>query len=478
MKVLFVYSSDFSSQPIGLMTLSAVLKKNGYTCDFLDLKFEHNALAEVMRIKPDILAYSIVSFTWQLFADFNLRVKKHLPVFSVFGGPHCSIYPDFIEQQGVDALCIGEGEDAMLELTQALSKGEDICHIPNLWVKKEGVVYKNEVRPLEENLDRIPFLDQELIRKYQFFKNIGSYYIMTSRGCPYNCPYCINHFYRKLYQDKGKYIRRRSIENVIEELLIMKQRYGARLIIFNDDIFTLDMDWLQAFAPVYKEKIALPFDAYIRVDSITPGTVDLLKDMGCSTVYLGIESGNPEIRYHVLKRRMTNETIIEVCRLFKARGIKTMSFNMLGLPDETFENGLETMEVNISGKVTYPMCFIFRPFPGIELTRYAIEKGYYDGDLRSFNKSLIHGRILIRSKDARRLERLQYLFIPAVRIPALRPVIRFLTRVPLDPLYRIILMISRFHVLSFNIYRPSLRPYLIYQLKIPFYKLLPFMIKK
>lgn len=478
MKVLFVYRSDFSSQPIGLMTLSAYLKQHGHSCDFLDLRFEKYPLPKVRKIAPDMVAYSVVSFNWMHYLHFNQKLKKHFNFFAVFGGPHCSVHPDFIQQDSVDAICIGEGEQALLELVEALENGKDHCHIPNLWVKHEGQIIKNDIRDLEEDLDTIPFLDQELIRKYHFFRNIGSYYIMTSRGCPFNCPYCINHFYRNLYRDKGKYIRRRSVENVIEELLILKTTYKAKLIIFNDDIFTLDENWLKAFAPVYVSKIGLPFDAYIRVDVISEEVVDILKDMGCSTVYLGIESGNEHIRFNILKRKMSNETIVAVSRMFKDRGIKTMSFNMLGLPEETLENAFETLSLNLQSRITYPMCFTFQPFPGIDLTQYAISKGFYDGTELNFNKSLIRGKVMVASQTMKRIERLQSLFIIGVRIPATIPLIRFLTKLPLNPLYGILLGISRFHILVFDLFRPSVRPFLAYQFKAPFYWLLPFLIRK
>lgn len=462
MKVLFFFKSDFSSIPLGILTLSSVLENNGHECDFIDLKFENDFLTKISKTKPDVIAFSVVSFDWKYYQQINLTIKNNFSVFSIFGGPHCTVKPEFINEEGVDAICIGEGENALLELVTKLENKEDYSKIENLWIKKDGKIIKNEIRPLISDLDTIPFPDYNLLSKYPFYKNHGTYYIMTSRGCPYNCPYCINHFYRQLYNGKGKYVRKRSIANVIEELLIFKNTYKAKLIIFNDDIFTLDKNWLYEFSTEYIDKIGLKFEAYVRVDGVDEEIIKTLSKMGCVTVYFGIESGNKEIRYQVLKRKITNEQIIETSLLFKKYSIKTLSFNMLGLPGESIENAFETLYINIKSKVTYPMCFMFQPFPNIELTKYALENNFLDNDNDLFNKSLIQGSGHIKSKDKDKIHRLHYLFIVGIKLPFLMPLIKALIKLPFNLLYRGILHLSRAYILIFIIYRPSLKPLVVY----------------
>ncbi len=467
MKILFFFKSDFSTVPLSIMTLSSQLKTHGHQCEFIDLKFEPDYIKSTLDFQPDIIAYSIVSFTWSYYQKLNLKIRENIDSFSVFGGPHCTIYPDFINEEGVDAICIGEGEDAIVELVQNLQEKKDITNIPNIWVKKDKTIYKNEIRNLVSNLDSIPFPDYELINKYRFFRNSGVYYIMTSRGCPYNCTYCINHFYRRLYKDKGKYIRRRSTDNVIEELLLAKNTYKSKLIIFNDDIFTLDREWLKEFSSKYKDFISLPFDAYTRVDTIDEELVIILSDMGCKTLYFGIESGNTKLRNEILNKKITDEQIIKASLLIKKYKIKSLSFNMLNLPGESLSEAFETVTINFQSKVDYPMGFVFQPFPNIDLTNYAIKLNLLDSSNKHFHDSLIHGKGLILNKDRVEITRLRYFFIIACKFPFTIPIIKLLIKLPLDFLYLLILTFSRGLILLFTMYRPSVKQVSIFYLLSP-----------
>ena len=222
MKILFIYKCEFE-EPLGIMYLSSFLKKHGHECYFLDLKFEKRFIEEVQKISPDIIGYSITTGKHKFYQKLNLELKKKLHFFSLFGGPHATFFPEFIYKQGVDAVCRGEGEFPFLELADSFEKGKDITKIKNIWVKVNGKVYKNEVRDLISDLDILPFSDRELLNKYAHYKKMHRRFILTGRGCPYNCTFCFNHSYKKLYKNKGKIIRKRSIGNVIEELkLIIK----------------------------------------------------------------------------------------------------------------------------------------------------------------------------------------------------------------------------------------------------------------
>ena len=118
-------------------------------------------------------------------------------VFSVFGGPHPTFFPEMIEKEGVDAVCIGEGEYAMLELMNRLEQGKPADDIQNFWIKSNGTTKKNMVRPLIEDLDELPFLDRELMyegdKDLKLSRNKGFF---AGRGCPYRCTYCFNHTHR------------------------------------------------------------------------------------------------------------------------------------------------------------------------------------------------------------------------------------------------------------------------------------------
>jgi len=465
-KVLFVFKSDFLIIPLGIRTLSAVLKQEGHCCEFIDLKLEFGYLKKIREFKPDIIAYSIESFLWRFYQDFNKKLKKHLDFFAIFGGPHCTLNPGVINEEGVDAICIGEGEQALAELASNLENNRDIRGIKNLWIKLNGIIYKNDIRSLVPNLDSIPFPDFDFASKYQAYKSLDIYHIITSRGCAYNCPYCINHFYRNLYSGKGKYVRRRSVDNVIEELKIVKNKLKPKLIYFVDEIFTLDKTWLDEFAPKYLQQINLPFQAFTRTNEIDKDTVELLHKIGYVTACVGIESGNEKIRFEILKRKIDDRQIVEATALLLKNNIKILGSNMLGLPGETLSNAFETLKLNARCKITYPMVFMFHPFPNIELTNYSIENNYYDGKADSFDK--LAGKSLINSKEKKQIERLYHLFYMGVKMPFTIPLIRLMTKLPLDLFYRFIFYFSRAVIILFIMRRPSLKSLIVYYLRSPF----------
>lgn len=109
MKTLFIYKNEFV-EPMGLMYVSSFLKKHGHDCDFIDTRFEKNLIKEVQKISPDIIAYSITTGRHKFFQKLNQELKKRFKFFSLFGGPHCTFFPEFIYEEGVDAICKGEGE--------------------------------------------------------------------------------------------------------------------------------------------------------------------------------------------------------------------------------------------------------------------------------------------------------------------------------------------------------------------------------
>jgi len=220
MKVLFIYRWEYV-EPLGLMYLSSFLKKYGHKCYFIDTKFEKNIFKEVQKISPDIIAYSITTGKHKYFQKLNEKLKKRCKFFSFFGGPHATFFPELIYKKGVDCVCRGEGEYVILELVENLEKGKSIANIKNLWVKIKGKVYKNEVRKLLEDLDSLPFPDRELVNKYRHYRKLHRRFINTGRGCPYRCAYCFNHSYNKLYKNKGRIIRKRSVANVVEEMKLL-----------------------------------------------------------------------------------------------------------------------------------------------------------------------------------------------------------------------------------------------------------------
>jgi len=469
MKILFIYKYA-NYEPLGLMTLSSVLKNAGHQCLCVDCRFEKNIIKTVKQISPDVIAYSIITGSHNYYRDLNIRLKKELNFLSVFGGPHCTFFPDFINEDGVDVICRGEGEHALLHLINALSNKEDISAIPNLWVKQDGEIIKNEIENLCQNLDEIVFPDRDIVNYYVAYKKMKRRDVITSRGCPYNCTYCFNNANKQLFLSKGKYVRQRSVENVLDELKILKEKYHAKIFHFQDDIFTLNRQWTFDFCNAYKKIIGLPFEVQLRINLLDEEIIKALKDAGCTMALYGIESGNEYIRKNLLKRDISDEQIINAAKLFRKNKIRTMTTNIVGLPDETLEMAMETVKLNIACKPNYAWNSIYQPYPMTQLSAYAIEKGYYEGSTDLFQSSFLYGNSQLKTKDIRKIVRLHYLFSIAVSFPWLLLLVKALIKIPFTGFYQLLFFIHRGWAAVFSLRRISISEIIYFEKRKYFWK--------
>jgi radical SAM superfamily enzyme YgiQ (UPF0313 family) len=462
MKILFIYKYA-NYEPLGLMTLSAILKKAGHQCQYIDVHFERNLIAKVKELSPDIIAYSIITGSHKYFWDLNRKLKKHHNYLALFGGPHCTFFPEFINEEGVDIICRGEGENAIVALANNIHQGKDFTAIPNLWIKKEGFIYKNDIENLCLNLDEIPFPDRSLVNVYQHYGNMKRRDVITARGCPYNCTYCFNHANKELLRHKGRYVRQRSVENVIEELILLRDKYHSKKFHFQDDVFTVNRKWTLDFCESYRQKINLPFEVQLRVNLIDEEIIRELKNAGCTVAMYGIESGNFPLRKNLLNRNISDEQILNAAELFKKYKIKTMTVNILGLPDETLAMAFETVKLNIRCKPSYAWNSIFQPYPMTKLAEYSKQKNYFDGDVNVFEDSFLYGRSTMKTKDIKMIERLHFLFSVAVSFPFILPFIHLLTKIPLLGFYRLLFFLHRVYAAFFSLKRISFSEIFVFE---------------
>lgn len=462
MKILFLYKYA-NYEPLGLMILSAELKKAGHMCAFVDVKLEKNFIKTVVDLSPDIIAYSVFTGSHNYYKRINLKLKKHCSFLSVFGGPHCTFFPDFIYEEGVDIICRGEADQSIVLLAEAMEQKHNYCSIPNLWVKKQGEIFKNQMDDLCVNLDSISFPDRNLVNVYSHYRSMKRRDVITSRGCPYNCTYCFNHAGKALYKSKGRYVRQRSVDNVIEELVILKDKYGSRKFHFQDDVFTVNRNWTFEFCNAYKQQVQLPFEVQLRVNLVDEEIVKALKEAGCVLAMYGIESGNDAIRNEVLNRKISHSKIVETAAIFRRYGIRTMSVNMLGLPDESFENALETLRLNIDCKPSYAWNSLYHPYPMTKLAAYSIEKGYFDGDIHSFNESFLFSRSVMKTPDIRRIENLHFLFPIAVDFPACLGIVKWATKLRLTGFYKFLFFLHRVFAAVVSLRRITMSEIFVYE---------------
>jgi radical SAM superfamily enzyme YgiQ (UPF0313 family) len=206
-----------------------------------------------------------------------------------------------------------------------------------------------------------------------------------SRTCPYNCAYCGNGILRNLYLKSGIKIspRHKSPAKFIADLKYLKQNYGIEFVSITDGTFlTFPTPVLEELVKLYKEEINLPFFIDTTVTSITRRRVELLKEMGCICVNMGVENGDEDYRRELLLRNISNKSIINAFRIIQeVGGIETRAYNIIGLPLETRKDIFKTIELNRKCKPHSTSLAIFVPFPGTWLREFCIEKGLMDKDL-------------------------------------------------------------------------------------------------
>jgi len=418
MKVLFIYpdinSGNFKSFHFGIGSIAAVLKEAGHQVSLLYLQDrwkKERLLRRVREEAPDIIAFSTATQQWRYVKEYSQVLKESLDIPIVCGGNHATLAPEEVISSGtIDWVCIGEGELAMVELLHRLQEGQPTKDIANIWqVTRKKRVIKNGPRPLIEDLNSLPFPDREIFDFDRLLKSNGYYLtIMAGRGCPYACTYCCNPAFNRLYDGLGKVVRTRSPERVIEEITSLRQRYRIDLVDFMDEVFPFRRDWLKQFCQLYAEKVGLPFHLMIRPEMVQKGKLKLLKEAGCQLVRIGIESGNEEFRRQVLNRQVSNKDIIKAFEEADKLGLKTYSFNMVGLPDETAAHIRDTIALNKLIRPNHIQVSVFYPYPGTDLYKLCKEKGYLTGEERtSFfsNRSVLNMPTITKKEIARHYKR-------------------------------------------------------------------------
>ena len=435
-RVLWV-EKQIDYEPQGMMSLSAVLRQAGHEVA-LTIAAHEDPVQVARTFQPDILAYTVLTGSQRFYLDLNLQIKRALgdrePI-SVFGGPHATFFPEVLDEDGLDGVCIGEGEGAIVDLANTLSRRGFDPHIHNWWFKANGQIVKNRVRPLVRELGSLPMPDRALIYgKDETTRLSPIKAFIAGRGCPYRCTYCFNHAWYNTYYPREKRGTMRTVDSVIEEALWVKERYPLEQIIFVDDLFIIFDDWLEEFADKWRRHAGVAFFCNVRANLVTPEKVALLKKAGASAISMGIESGSERIREDVLKRRMPRSTIVVAGRLFDAAGIAASSTNMLALPTATLADDFATMQLNREAKIKYAHAFLFQPYPGTELGGFVKDYDLMEGNLEDIS-AIAWDRSLIKRDPSEKLqmENLQRWFALGVEFPWLEPIIRIAIRMPHNP---------------------------------------------
>ncbi len=361
---------------------------------------EVELLLDTLRCQdPHLIGLSFSSISFGLARFLTQKIKEVFDAPVVWGGVDSTV--NVKENiQYTDIVCVGEGEYPIRELVNALDQGKDITQIPSMWVKQDGQLYQNPVMNLVQDLDSYPFPDYGVENKTVIHQNEilssslppvthlrSNYMIMATRGCPFSCTYCCSGHYRKIYQ--GEHIlRRRSVDNVIRELDMVKRNWPWPLqrIEVYDDVLPLDNRWLSEFSPRYASEIGLPFFGYTHPNVGDPENLRILKEAGIHYLIMGVQSGSQRTLIQHYNRRHTKERTIHTARNIMDAEIKLLCDFIGYNPLMNDADNIETLELICDLPRGYgiiqinPMAY----YDGYRLTKIAEQEGIMDQLERPF----------------------------------------------------------------------------------------------
>jgi len=429
--VLLIYPTLFkvTGLPIGISSLSAVLKKGGYRVKVFDTAFydlrhqedgdkiradrlmskrianeekhwqvkttdiKSDLIKTINEFEPKIVGISILEPNYGISLMLTRLVKQHFKdIIVVAGGVFPTLSPEIvIKESSIDIVCLGEGETALLELCNRVSSGVDYRNIAGLRVKSGGKIMKNKPGILHD-INALPHPDFSAFNEGFFYKPMqGRLYKMvnveTSRGCPYSCSYCSGPKLKKFFLNNncGKYYRNMNMGKIIEQIYYQIQKHSPEFIYFSSETFlAMTKKDFNTFIEEYR-KIKIPFWFQTRFETLKDEYIKALKEVGMFWLTLGVEHGNEAFRKKILKRTCTNKDIIDGISILKKHNFGASLNNIMGFPHENRELIFETIKLNkqlyqINKKLEFNI-FMLVPYRGSEIYSVCKENGLLpDGD--------------------------------------------------------------------------------------------------
>lgn len=424
-KVLFIYpnSEGYGGIPNGLALLSGCLKQAGFKTRCFDTTFlssppktlfyrqKHGGMMqadhanywgewtpelaeqvpdllckEVAEFQPDLIAVSIAEVCYAYAINLLNHLRKYSQVPVVVGGIFPTLCPDMlINEQGIDIVCVGEGEDALVELAECIVAGQDFSGIRNLWVKQSGAIIKNGLRPLKNMYD-LPFQDWSIFDERHVYKPYcGDFhrtaFVELARGCHFNCSFCCTASLRKIYKGLGNFVRTRDVDRTLDEVVYLKHTHNLELVFFTDDNFMgMAPDRFYYFCEQYKKRVSLPFYIQTRSEVVNEEYVRRLKEVNISTIAIGVEHGDENLRKKHMNRHMNNEDLIRAFEIVHKYGIRSTANLIIGMPGEKPHMFKETIQlIRKINPASYSINF-FQPYRGTLLRETAVAAGYISED--------------------------------------------------------------------------------------------------
>jgi magnesium-protoporphyrin IX monomethyl ester (oxidative) cyclase len=396
--------------PIGLMYIAAVLQKANVNVEILDAfitaTFQKNGETvtvgmpfeeikqEIQNRKPDIVGIS-GPFTCQIENSIkvsNLAKEVNPNILTVMGGPHVTLVPkEFLEEaKDLDIAVTGEGEYAMIEIAQAFEGKKQLSEVLGIAYRQGGKVMVNPPRPLIEDLDALPYPAYDLVNMEQYLnpEKIGyrsfqdrAISMITSRGCPFNCCFCAVHLHM------GQAFRAHSAEYVLNHIQYVVEKFKVKNIFFEDDNLTLNIKRFEAICDgIIQRKIKIGWETPngVRADCLNIELLKKMKQSGCKSVFVGVESGDQQILDNVICKSLDLNRVVEFAKNARQIGLKTGAFYIIGFPGEKKENMQRTVDFALGLKRDYDVgmhLFMATPSYGTKLYDECKSKGYIQQDL-------------------------------------------------------------------------------------------------
>lgn len=388
MKVLFVNPPQTASKykfmgviapPLGIAYMAGVLQENNIDVEILDASAEDmdfkDVEKELLKRKPDLVALTALTPTIGRALETAQVVKETLPdSIVVMGGYHPTFnFIETLEDENVDIVIRGEGEYIMLNLVQALENQSSLHDVKGIVFedKNSKEIVVNPEAPLIQDLDELPFPALNLLpmKKYRLLDmDTHMTTMITTRGCPMQCSFCSSAAMH------GKKIRERSVENIVDEIEYLKTNYDIDTIAFMDDTFTLKKRKVMAICDeILKRNIEIMWGCTSRVDTLDEKLLKKMKEAGCITIFIGVESADQQQLDNMCK----NTTIAKIENAFKIAHklkIRTIASVALGMPGDTKEIMNKTVKFVHKLKPNYAIYTLATPYPGTRFYKEAFEK--------------------------------------------------------------------------------------------------------
>jgi anaerobic magnesium-protoporphyrin IX monomethyl ester cyclase len=363
--------------PLGIAYLAASARRAGFPTSLIDAHASDLSTAQIVlairTIGPDVVGLTSTTFNWPVVARLARRVRAAMPGIPIWvGGPQLALYPEeCLTEQAVDLAVVGEGDETVVELLQRLAAGEELDGVAGTVARRGGELVHGPPRAPVADLDSLPMpaIDLLPMARYRSLDLPSPFVSMvTSRGCPFRCRYCSQVYVGGMYRSHGP-------ARVVAEMVRARRKFGAREIVFFDETFTLERDWVfEVCERILAADLDVPWNVRTRVDRLDRETLVAMHEAGCISVHVGIESGSPRVQ-KLMNKNLDLSGIGDALQGAREIGMETRGYFLIGYPGETREEIGQTIQLACDLPLDWASFTVTTPLPRIGITEDALADG-------------------------------------------------------------------------------------------------------